>query len=326
MEMLGNFELSGKLGGQNSGYSVWGFGEKNGTEYFIKQFLSPIYPENDTVSSPERLERKRRACQRFERQKQALYQVVNRHSDGNAVRIQEFFRVESKYYIATRKIDALDWDLDMIATLNVDQKRRLCSIIAHSIAGLHDGGVVHADLKHENILFMHSASGLPTVKVIDFDSSFLESDPPAPGEEIVGDLVYFSPEALRSMSGEEIPLTCKMDVFALGVLFHQYLTGELPYFDHEQYGFPAEASANGGNVWVSEDLEPDVAGMLQSMLHPEAECRPTAWQVFEALRGPVHEDRDTLEYISESSVKDSRMPVPEDSTMRGNPFFRPGDL
>ena len=324
--MLGNFELTGSLSSQNSGYSVWGFGRKNGTEYFIKQFLSPKYPENDTVSSLERLERKRRECEHFEKQKKALYQVVNRHSDGNAVRIQEFFRVDSKYYIATRKIDALDWDLDMITSLNGDQKRRLCAIIAHSIAGLHDGGLVHADLKHENILFMHSASGLLTVKVIDFDSSFLETDPPAPGEEIIGDMVYFSPEALRSMSGEEIPLTCKMDVFALGVLFHQYMTGELPYFDQEQFGFPAEASANGGHVWVSESLEPEVAGMLQSMLHPDAECRPTAWQVFEALRGPEREDRDTLEYVSESSVREIPISVPEDSTMRSNPFFRPGDL
>lgn len=326
MEMLGNFELTGKLSSQNSGYSVWGFGTREGRSYFIKQFLSPKYPENDTVSSPARLEKKYAQCDRFERQKKELYQLVNRHSDGNAVRIREFFRVESKYYIATEKIDALPWDVETVAALDIAQKRRLIAIIAHSIASLHDGGVIHADLKHENILFVHSSAGLPTAKVIDFDSSFLESAPPAPGEEIVGDMVYFSPEALRSMAGEAVPLTCKMDVFALGVLFHQYLTGQLPYFDKAQFGFPAEASANGGNVWVSEELEPELAGMLQSMLHPEAECRPTAWQVFEAIRGPARVEQDTLEFVSGSSADKADVPVPETSTVRGNPFFRPGDL
>lgn len=324
--MLGNFELTGRLSSQNSGCSVWGFGNRDGESYFIKQFLSPKYPENDTVSSPARLERKYAECTRFEQKKRKLYQIVNRCSDGNAVRIREFFRVESKYYIATKRIEALPWDVKMIASLDMAQKRRLIAIIAHSIASLHDGGVIHADLKHENILFVHSQAGLLTAKIIDFDSSFLESNPPAPGEEIIGDLVYFSPEALRSMAGEEISLNCKMDVFALGVLFHQYLTGELPYFDQEQFGFPAEASANGGNVWVSEELEPDLAGMLQSMLHPEAECRPTAWQVFEALRKPAREDQDTLEYVSEASAGRAQAPVPENSTTRSNPFFRPGDL
>lgn len=326
MEMLGNFELTKSLSNRNGGCSVWGFGMRDGTEYFIKRFLSPVYPENDTVSSPERLERKRRECSRFEQQKRKLYQVANRCSDGNAIRVQEFFRVDSKYYIATRKIDSLPWDIAMIASLNTDQKRRLCAIIAHSIACLHDGGLVHADLKHENILFMHSASGLLTAKVIDFDSGFLESDPPAPGDEIVGDMVYFSPEALRSISGEEVPLTCKMDVFALGVLFHQYLTGQLPYFDKELFGFPAEAAANGGNVWVSEELESDLAGMLQSMLHPEAECRPTAWQVFEEMRGIKPGEKGGSGHNTESTVTDGMNDGLEDSTTRSNPFFRPGDL
>ena len=58
MEMLGRYELTGQLSGQNSGYSVWGFGKKDGQDYFIKQFLSPKHPEGDTVSSPERLEKK----------------------------------------------------------------------------------------------------------------------------------------------------------------------------------------------------------------------------------------------------------------------------
>lgn len=324
MEMLGNFELTGSLGSQNSGYSLWGFGKRGGDTFFIKQYLSPKYPDNDTVSSPKSVERKRKACAAFEEKKRKLYQVVNQFSDGNAVRVREFFRVESKYYIATKKVDALALDVSEIAAFSMEQKKRLCSIIAHSIASLHDGGLVHADLKHDNILFVHSPAGLVTAKIIDFDSGFLESDPPQPGEEIIGDLVYFSPEALRSMAGEEVALTCKMDVFALGVLFHQYLTGELPYFDPECFCFPAEAAANGGNVWVSENIDSELAGMLQSMLHPEAECRPTAWQVYEALRGPKDADRDTLEHVSASSIRGEA--VPAESTSRSNPFFRPGDL
>ncbi len=325
MDMLGNFEMTSALGTQNSGCSVWGFGRRDGTEYFIKRFLSPVYPEGDTVSSPERQEKKRQACARFERQKTELYRVVNAYSDGNAVRIQEFFRLGSKYYCATRRMEALPWDIETVCSLAQEEKVRLCSIISHTIARLHEGGLIHADLKHENILFTQSASGKVTAKIIDFDSGFLESDPPAPGTEIVGDLIYFSPEALQSMSGEAVTLTCKMDVFALGVLFHRYLTGELPYFDQEQYGFPAGAAANGGAVWVSEALDPDLAGLLQSMLDPRPEYRPTAWQVFEALRGPEAQEEISADRISQASIHEEPQQI-EQSTAWGNPFYRPGDL
>ena len=58
IEMLGSYQLTSELSSQNSGFSVWGYGKKNGRDFFIKQFLSPKYPDNDTVSSPERLQKR----------------------------------------------------------------------------------------------------------------------------------------------------------------------------------------------------------------------------------------------------------------------------
>lgn len=282
-EMLGDYRLTSQLTSQNSGFSVWGYGVKNGTEYFIKQFLSPKYPDNDSVSSPERIKRKIAECTEFEWKKRRLYQTLNRCSDGNALRVNEFFRVGSNYYIATQKIVGPSWDLDKIAALRFEDRQRLCSTIAHSVAGFHEGGLVHADLKHTNILFTHGSAGIMTTKIIDFDSSFLETEPPHADEEIIGDQVYFSPEACMHTWGEEVELTCKMDVFAMGVLFHQYLTGELPGFDHEEFGSAGEAVANGEQVTVSEKLPQKLRELLQSMLQYDPKDRPFAADVFEAL-------------------------------------------
>ena len=142
MEKLGTYELTGHLTSQNSGYSVWGFGRKAGTDYFIKQFLSPKYPENDTVSSPERIQKKQQ-CERFESQKIAVYRALNENSDGNAVRVEEFFRIGSKYYISMQKIEALPWNVAAVAALPEGEKRWLCFVIAHGVAGLHKGHIVH---------------------------------------------------------------------------------------------------------------------------------------------------------------------------------------
>lgn len=325
MEKLGTYELTGHLTSQNSGYSVWGFGKKDGRNFFIKQFLSPKYPENDTVSSPERLQKKKDQCADFERQKAAIYRAVNENSDGNSVHIAEFFRIESKYYISMRKIEALPWGVDAIAALPEKDIYRLCAIIAHGIAGIHKGRVVHADLKHDNILFENTPTGKVTAKIIDFDSSFLETDPPN-NEEIVGDLVYFSPEACIHIWGGEVELTCKMDVFSLGVLFHQYLTGELPSFDSENSNYAGEAVAKGERLSVSPKLSEKLRTLLAAMLDPDPHKRPTAHDVYNVFIDLAHVPAPTPAPTPRTDpVRVDPAPV---STPKpnGNPFFTPGDL
>ena len=325
MEKLGAYELTGSLTNQNAGYSVWGFGKKNGKDYFIKQFVEQKYPANDTVSSPERLQKKLKACEHFEQRKTALYERLNENSDGNAVRVESFFRIESKYYITMQKIEALHLDISDIAKLPSGEIRRICAIIAHGVASLHKGQMIHADLKPDNVLFMKTDAGNLTAKIIDFDSGFLETDPPDPGETIVGDFHYFSPEACLSIWGEEVKLTCKMDVFALGVLFHQYFTGELPGFNREQSTYSGEAAAKGERLTVSDDLPADIQKLLVRMLDNDPENRPTAMEAFWALRGMAAEPA-SVTYDAPYVERENNTPEIAVSTTSSNPFFRPGDL
>lgn len=328
MERLGAYKLAGALSNQNAGYSVWGFGKKNGESYFLKQFMTPKYPANDTASSPERVQRKLKECERFEQKKVAIYKALNEHSDGNAVRVEEFFRIDSKYYISMRRMEALPWDIAAVAALPSGEIRRLCAIIAHGVDSFHRGRIVHSDLKHDNVLFVKTERGNITAKVIDFDSSFLETDPPLADDEIIGDLVYFSPEACRSIWGEEMKLTCKMDIFALGVLFHQYFSGELPGFDTEESTYPGEAVAKGELLAVSSKVPTDVYELLGDMLNPDPERRPAAMEVFHKLRGTVaidtkrEEDGIPAAPDEEETISLAINP----STLRENPFYRAGNL
>lgn len=299
-QQLGPYLVNG-LSNENAGYCMWGFGTRGGREFFIKQFLSPKFPYDDREASSERLARKHQECSRFEEQKRQIYTVLNQNSDGNDVRVLDFFRFESRYYMCMEKVQDLGLTLGQIYDLTFQERLRLCASIAHAVAVLHQGGLVHADLKHDNILYTFTQGRRITAKVIDFDSSFLESNPPQAGEDITGDQLYFSPEARLSIDGENIPLTCKMDVFALGVLFHQYLAGSLPLYDMETYCYPADAVLDGQKLLASEELPWDLRGLLEDMLEAEAEDRPTARTVFLQLRsamGAPVGSFDTPEYPS----------------------------
>ncbi len=338
MEKLWRYEPQGGFTNKNAGFSMWCFGTYQGREYFIKQFLSPKFPANDTESSQAKIAKKIAECQTFEARRRKLYAALAELSDGNDVRILEFFRVASRYYIVTEKVEALPWAVEDVAALDEAEKRRLCAIIAHAIAALHSGGMVHSDIKHDNILYTYTESGKVTAKIIDFDGGFFEDNPPAPEEDITGDENYFSPEACARSYDEDRPLTCKLDVFALGILFHQYFSGEMPGYDHEAASCPGEAVLQGNALEISPNVPEDVAALLRRMLAENPDERPAAQEVFLALRPkrakvkyctrcgrPISGSGSVCAACAEEIMRASAPEeVPAGKT--DSPFYTPGDL
>lgn len=81
-------------------------------------------------------------------------------------------------------------DPKRIAALPYAQKMLFIKVLAYSILSLHRKGIVHGDLKPENVLVKQKENGNMLAKLIDFGESFLETEP---SNELTGD-VYLSPE------------------------------------------------------------------------------------------------------------------------------------
>ena len=299
MEMLGRYEQTTALSNQNAGSCRWCFAVRNEREFFIKEYLEPKHPQNDTVSSPEKIERKLAKCRAFEAEKARVFRAVNEQSDGNAVRIEDFFRVGAKYYAAMPRIQGVEMAEDDIATLSLTDKRRICAVIAHALACIHASGYVHSDIKHTNIIFTRTRGNCLTAKLIDYDAGYFEDAPPTNPEQIAGDQVYYAPEVCDAIMGGDMNLSRKADIFALGVLLHQYFTGSLPGFDHEAFGCTGEAVMQGGTVEISWDIPSDIHRMICSMLAANPDERPTAQEVYEVISMPL-----------KPAVKSEPVPVP----------------
>ena len=170
MKAINGYILEGELKTTNSGFSKWGFATKNGKRVFIKELIDPIYPVEAALLSPEVLARKRSICQQFEDRNRLLYRTINDCSDGNLVYIEDFFRCGSHYYLVMERVDAIG--IDEVRRMTEADKLRLCKALVHCLSGLHRVGIVHADIKLDNILFRRLPSGKVTGKVIDFDSCF----------------------------------------------------------------------------------------------------------------------------------------------------------
>lgn len=277
---INNYRFDKPLTSENSGFSKWGIGKRGGRSYFVKEFLSPTYPVDDSVYTPEAKRDKVQLCNQFEEEKKRLYSAIRAASDGNLIAVEQFFRVGAKFYISTAAISGHIMSIAEIARLQFVDKLRLCCSAAHSIACLHKRSIVHSDIKPDNILVVRAPK--PQAKIIDFDCSFFVDSAPRLGEELNGDFVYLSPEGFFHIAEIESKLSCKMDVFALGLVFHQFLTGELPLFDKE-YQYAYESVLDDRPLKIGDIPNADCKEILSRMLKKEPDERPGIEEVFDVL-------------------------------------------
>ncbi len=261
----------------NGANCEWTFAEKGGEHFFVKAFLSPKYPLDGAPGSPETIAKKRDVCAAFEAHQRKLLKSAAKvaGAGGKLVVPIEFFREGTLYYKVARKIDAVTMDVDDIARLALEEKLAMMGAIVAAIYALHNAGIVHGDLKPANILISRTAKHTFNANVIDFDSSYISAEPPSP-EWLTGDPPFYSPELLsyiKGYSADGRTLTVQSDIFALGLVFWQFLLGVGPQLPRDCH-YACEAASAGNRLTMPPSVRHDVAEMIEQMLSLDADSRP----------------------------------------------------
>ena len=159
---------------------------------------------------------------RFTREARTLAKL----SHPNIVSVFEFGSVKDTYYFLMEFVDGTTLR-DVVGAGQLSPEHAL-TIVPHLCDALqyaHDKGVVHRDIKPENILI--AADG--TVKIADFGLSRILGEDGQEGtltatNQVMGTPRYMAPEQLEGSHGVDH----RADIYSLGVVFYEMLTGELP--------------------------------------------------------------------------------------------------
>ncbi|MFI6634790.1 serine/threonine protein kinase [Nonomuraea fuscirosea] len=286
-DVIRGYRIVSEPTNSGGGRCVWAFAERDGRPYFIKRFLDPKRPKSGSAAS---VRARLRACEEFERRHRAIMSRL-RHDAvgaGNLVLACDFFHHGASYYKVTERIDAVGTPRP--GSLTAAEKAVLLRTLALSLGLLHAIGLVHGDLKPGNVLTVKRGKGaFHTAKLIDFDDAYVSGRPPG-REDIAGDLVYGAPEWRRYVRGDEDVrpewLTTGVDVFALGLLAHHYLTGALPGFG-DRFGSPADAVNAGTALRLDDRLGEPMRDLLGAMTARTPGARPGTAAFLETLRNPA---------------------------------------
>lgn len=159
---------------------------------------------------------------RFTREARTLARL----SHPNIVSVYEFGNIDETYYFLMEYVDGSTLrDVVAARTLTPEHALAIVPHLCDALQYAHDKEVVHRDIKPENILMAVDGS----VKIADFGLSRIlgnesQQDVLTGTHQVMGTPRYMAPEQLEGSHGVDH----RADIYSLGVVFYEMLTGELP--------------------------------------------------------------------------------------------------
>lgn len=197
-----------------------------------------------------RFEREACVCGALEHENVAAIYDIGRHADGRPFIVMEF--------VAGQTLRGL---LEAQGEQSIPRAIGIIRQACRGLAAAHQQGVVHRDVKPENLIIGQQADGRDLVKVVDFGIARLLDGTEGgvnTGGVRLGTPHYMAPETAQA----EVELDARVDVYALGVILFELLTGRKPYEGR---------TFNAVMYHIANSKLPDIRELQPHV--PEALCR-----------------------------------------------------
>jgi predicted Ser/Thr protein kinase len=225
-------------------------------------------------------------AERFSREARALASL----SHASIVTVYDFGHAGDRYYLLMEYVDGAD--LHRLIRGGEIEPRQALEMVSHICDALqfaHESGVVHRDIKPENILVDRKGR----VKIADFGLAKILGRPAdttrlTGAHQAMGTAHYMAPEQLE----RPLEVDHRADIYSLGVVFYELLTGELPIGRFQPPSRKIEVDVRIDDVVLktlekepqmryqhARDIKTDVDGITGSVgvVPPRVDGSPRSW-------------------------------------------------
>lgn len=207
--------------------------DRKGNKFFVKKLSNYNFPPDDMRRRSKASEETYQRSLKYVQHQGIIYQKLAPYAQGGTLVIRDYAEVLGCFcysifpYVENQKV--------IVHNLPMKDRIALLKLTAIGLQNLHKEKIVHADLKPNNIIIGKNTSGKYAPKIIDFDDSFFDGKTPPPSE-LIADENYYSPELAiyyfsegkKSFDIDASCITRMTDIFTLGIIFCNFLTGKKP--------------------------------------------------------------------------------------------------
>lgn len=268
LESVGNYRLHERLSSGGMGIVYRGENLKTGQETAIKVLYPHLTPNEKLV-------------------KKFLSEITIGEAlhHPNIVRILEGEHHGNFYFLVMELVKGEDLRkiMEREKPLAVEKAVKLVMQVCEALDYAHAKGVIHQDLKPENIMVTQDG----TVKLLDYGvARSLSSGTSTLTATVMGTPIYLCPDLLLGMKGD--PQT---DIYSLGVIFYEMVTGQLPFPQVDPVALLTRPNDDPPRLpsSLNNNVPPALDQIILRMLEREREARyRSAEEIIKALQGYLY--------------------------------------
>ena len=194
-------------------------------------------------------------------------------SHPSVVRTHDFGKWDGVYYLTMEYVEGVTARqlITKRGRLAVPSTLAIATQLARSLEVAHEQGVIHRDIKPQNLLLDKDG----TLKVLDFGVACLteRSGNVTEAGMVVGTPAYMAPEQLLDETAEE-----RSDLYAVGVVLYECLTGRLPFEANSSIALIAKALNEEPTPpeRLNPDVPPELSALIIRLLSKSPDGRPSS--------------------------------------------------
>ena len=155
--------------------------------------------------------------------------AASRLDHPNTVRLIDFGQTkEGLLFIAMEFLSgrSLRAEIEKLGRLPPNRVLRILSQMCASLSEAHNQGIIHRDIKPDNVYLVDMKGAGDYVKVLDFSVAKLDT----PDAQVTrAGVVFGTPQYMSPEQGRGVPLDARSDIYAVGIVAYEMLTGKPPF-------------------------------------------------------------------------------------------------